>query len=585
MSDLFGQDKKKEPDTPGVAEDQPMGLMPESPFLWPEHRVLAGVTTYQQAPAWGHLLHEARSICGMITELGSEGIDLLRKSLNENKELQAKFVLVLYPACRTKRGHLSELVALTKEAPHRFQLRLYLLPYIEDIPFHSMMIMPQGDGSRPRLLTGPAGNLGLEETRPDRVNLVTIPDAATVESWTRWFNWLWSIYSVRLRDDITGIPELVRPQGTEEARHMWESYMAACDSQEAPAVEIEVNPETGEIEAQVRPEELEGKTPEEQKQIKEEAQKKLPTVAMGVPRMDATADRIARLFQKGSLATIDKSTRVKPLTVPISPKFFGMESEERSGRVLQKTTYSVSIFDEEDQKAIENLRKSIGTLLGSLSYPIADGVRWVPDSAKELLSREISKRNTDAGGVLAEKVGDLDAFLKKIEPTIRHDAQKMYSKIVPGASLDDRMFEKVKEEIRLRMKGAMEGNLLPRITYMPVEFRPTTDEPTTSSWGSAYKLLFHIAKYPADVAKAGKFFERGFLDCRADEVVKGMDVLGHAWFRLPGGLPDYKVAADQWLPVLEEFEGFPTLLPEKCLELLRLIESGDLSALCTEAEP
>src|SRR5690606_37719539 len=110
----------------------------------------------------------------------------------------------------------------------------------------------------------------------------------------------------------------------------------------------------------------------------------------------------------------------------------------------------------------------------------------------------------DAVGVLTEQVGDIDSFLKKIEPSIRADAQDLYKKAVPGGRLDDNMFEKVKQEIRSRVNGAMEDNLLPRITYMPVEFRPSDEGATGSSWGGAYKLLYHIARYPADVAKAGK---------------------------------------------------------------------------------
>lgn len=590
MSDLFGE-RMSQGAKGEKPEEQPDGqpLVPEAPFLWPEHRVLAETRTYRDAPPWEQLLQDAKSLCGMVTELGESGVDFLERVLKKNPSLKAKLVLVLYPACQTSKRELSKLLGIIEAVGDRLQVRLYLLPYIEDIPFHSLLMMPGGASARPILLTGPAGNLGLEDPRPDRVNLVTTPDAATLESWTRWFNWLWAIHSVRLRDDITGVPELVRPQGTEEARLMWEDFMAACDSQEEPAVEVVVNRETGEIEARVPPEELEGKTPEEQKQIKEEAQKKLPTVAMGMPRMDATADRVARLFQKGSLATIDKSTRVKPLSVPISPKSFGMEAEERSGRILQKTSYSVSIFDEDDQKKIENLRKSIGTLLSSLSYPLADGVRWVPDSAKALLAKEIEKRNQDAGGVLAAKVGDIDDFLKTIEPTIQRDAQRVYERMMPGERMNNKMLSQVMGDIRLRVQAAMSGPMLPRITYMPVEFRPMEgDGNATSSWGGAYKLLLHIARYPADVAKEGKFFERGFLASKPEEVTKAMDVLGHAWFRQPEALADYKKAREEWIPIFEALEESTALLAARCRALLSVIDTGktdEIQALTDQEEP
>jgi hypothetical protein len=58
-----------------------------------------------------------------------------------------------------------------------------------------------------------------------------------------------------------------------------------------------------------------------------------------------------------------------------------------------------------------------------------------------------------------------------------------------------------------------------------------------------------------------------------------MDVLGHAWFKLPGGLPDYKIAEERWLPIFEDLEESTAPLPERCRALLSLITTGDTDSI------
>jgi hypothetical protein len=553
-------------------------ISPEPPYLWPEHRIFTKQAHYKTMPPWVELLRTAQSLCGLVTELAMDGVDLLRNSLSENEGLRVKIILVLYPACTTTEEEMAALLGLQQQLPERLEVRLYLLDTIEDIPYHSLMVVPMGTGL-PTLLAGPAGNLGLEERRPDRVNMAITPDAAATEAWSRWFNWLWASQTSRLRRGLEDIPRLVRPRGTEEARLMWEAYMSSCHDEDDDVVMVVVDEKTGDVEVTVRPETLTGKSAEEQRAIREAAQQRLPTVVAGIPKLDAAADLVARLFRKGSAATIDKSTRVKPFAVPISPRFFGMEAEEREGRVAQKVSYSIAIFDEVDQKKIENLRKSISDVLRSLSYPLADGLRWVPDTAKDLLRREIEARNREAQEVLGARVTDINSFLSSIEPGIRQDAEKMVAKLALGVTLSNSMFDKIMKEISLRLQAAMGGerNLLPAITYAPFGFQPGHDSPTTSPWGNAYKLLFAVAQYPAEVAKGGKFFERGYKACSVDEVVKGMDVLGHAWFHDEAHRHDWNKAKEEWLPLLTELDEEELPLPEKCKVLLGLIRTGKIT--------
>ncbi len=552
-------------------------LRPAPPFLWPEQRVHAGLAEYDVTPAWRDLLKNAHSLSGVVADLRQDGVDFLADALREHTELRCSLVVVLYPACATGPGELEALVRLSDAVSGRLELRVFLLPYIEDVPHHSLMLVPKGSAS-PLLLTGPAGNFGLEGRRPDRVNLVTSPDSATVEAWRRWFDWLWATYTVRLRADTVAIPRLVRPQGTPEARRMWEDYMAACDNQEERDVEVAVDQETGDVRAVVSAEALEGMTTEDRLEAFEEAQSKLPSAMMGVPRLDPTADKVARLYALGRLTSIDVATRLKPLKVPLSPRFFGDEGQREEGSVSRETRYAVSIFSKADQKKIEDLRTSAGKLLTVFSYPLSDGVRWLPDAASPLLRAEFEAREKEAREVLSALFdpSKIDEFVASIERRLRDDSNRMFQSLYPGKDLDDTNFARITDAVKERLRSVGTGSLLPQLTSTRVSF--DSGAPVKSSpWGGAYHLLLSIAKFPAEVAKNWAFYARNFAAVEVEDILKAKDVLGHAWMkpkyfsRLSARPSDAKEHLDR-LGALDEQDIDSA---KKCAALLALIETGD----------
>ena len=312
-------------------------LKPSPPFLWPEPRVFENSIDYDQYPPFHDLLESAQSICGVISELHGEGLQWFIQLMQKQTQIRAKIILVLYPACATKPDDLKKLENISNEMGNRLEIRLYFLKYIEDLSFQSLLVIPKDE--RPLVIFGPSYNFGFDKKRPDRVNFAMPVDAIVMESWTRWFNWFWAKKSWQLRSNMIAIPDLVRPTGTIEGEYMWAEYNRICTEQEPSPVIIKIDPETGDVVAEVPSEKLDGKNEEEQKQLIAEAQKKLPSIAVNIPKLDPLADEIGRLFQLCDLAMIDKTTKIKPLSAPISPSLFGQEAQLRAGRIERKTSY------------------------------------------------------------------------------------------------------------------------------------------------------------------------------------------------------------------------------------------------------
>lgn len=545
------------------------------PFVWPEQRVLAGIAKYDEFPPFDHLIESATGIIGLVPELDDFGIDWFRRILERQPKLQIKIVLLLYPACATNQDHLEELNNLCEQWQDRLTIRLFLLRDIEDISIQSLLIVPENEG-RPCLLLGCVGNFGVRlNMRPDRVNFVISGESAMVESWTRWFNWVWATKTAEFRPNVVNIPPLVRPQGSEEARKMWDNYISLCKS-ETPPLEVHIDPDTGDVIAVPTEEELKGKSEEEQEQIKEEKQKELPSVGIGINKLDPTGDEIARLFQLGEQATIDKSTKIKPLSAPISPRLFGEEAERREGRLAKKVSYRVEIFEAKDQKRIDNLISSAREVLNVFSYPLADGVRWVPLSAKKLLSEELKARNLEGMAVLKKLVGNgAEEYLKQIEPALRKDSNQMYKALFPEREMSGEDFDKIKAEVLDRLKAGLEGNIIPKLTFTPIGFNVPMSNETESGWGTAYSLLLGIAKYPRGATAAGGYFARNFKQVKVEDVFKSMDVLNDPFYLDKRLGSDWAWAKKEELPKFSIIEEAKVETHNKCRALLHLIKTGD----------
>lgn len=559
-------------DSNNQTNDKQENYNPTPPYIWPEPRILARVKHYQHKPPFHSIFDNATSFCGVTCDLDDKSINWLTKLMNDQEMIEGKIVLILYPACATKQEDLNKLLQFSNALGGRLEVRIYLLRFIEDIPFQSFLVMQ--DKGQPLFLFGHSG-LNYSKDRPDRVNFVMLLDNPALESWTRWFNWFWCNETIELKSNIISIPLLYRPQGTVEGQQMWESYMDTCFRQDHMTT-LKIDPETGDVVVDIPEEQKLDKDDAEIKQLEAEAQKKLPTIALRVPKIDPLTDEIARLFKCGELAIVDKTTRIKPLEVPISPRLFGDDAQNRSGLVTKQTQYRISIFEEKDQKRIKALIASISSVLNSFSYPLGDGVRWVPLSAKDCLHQEVDARNKEGSSLLLSLTKDgLDAFLLKMKPTFYNDANEMYQKLYPGQIIPQDDFEKIVEEVRLRLETALRGNILPKLSYLHTSFDLKEESDNTSAWGTAYSLIKSIARYPIDVASSGIYFERYFKVVKGKNVLKAMDIFNDPRLKDEQFLKDWQRAKKEELPKLEQVDKADVEPKEKCRALLTLIKTGD----------
>jgi len=125
------------------------------------------------------------------------------------------------------------------------------------------------------------------------------------------------------------------------------------------------------------------------------------------------------------------------------------------------------------------------------------------------------------------------------------------------------------------LESGLQGNILPKISYTSVGFKAPIDTKDVSAWGTAYSLVYALARYPVDIAASGKFFERNFKEVEISDVFKAMNVLNDPRLISPQHLPDWKYAKENMLPIFSELEDADKSTEDKCRILLRLIKTGD----------
>src|SRR3954463_178820 len=77
-------------------------LTPESPFIWPEPRVLEGLRRYSSEPPVRDLALQSRAIFGFVSALTGAGNAELQFWLERNPDLQISLILQVYPTSSTR---------------------------------------------------------------------------------------------------------------------------------------------------------------------------------------------------------------------------------------------------------------------------------------------------------------------------------------------------------------------------------------------------------------------------------------------------------------------------------------------------
>ena len=535
---------------------------PVLPFIWPEPLVSAGFNTYVTELPFDVAVRSVVSVFGVVSAIDARAVNWMEGFLADRTETQLRLVVSIHPTCRTSESDLQELLRLVER--HGVRAAFKVFPERSLVDRSSNLLCLVDEGGSAILSVGPTENMGFAPTSPSQANLASSVSAATFEACRKWFDYLWGI-SGSLRPDIAAsMPDLVLPQGDEEAARLWAEYRQLCLDKDATGelpVKAIVDPETGDV------------------QLVDQNNDPVasPTEEIGIQKLDPLAEYMARIFELGSLVSIDKLSRIPPLEAPVKPEWFGVDSFRQTGVVRAQTSIKVAPFDEATLKKIDRLRRVSGELLPRFSFALADGVRWMPKQAIPLFEAALTAANEDAKKLLGATMGeDIEAFLASQRDRIRSDAQRMYEAYHPGGRIPDNAVTNILDELKTRLDRTKADKLIPRVAYSPVAFNPAHSTEWSSPWGQAFTLLEGVAEFPRE-AMTNRFFWQG-VKTNEEDLIKAMNVAGDYLVAEYGGRKAMRCAEDE-LVLIKQLEEAPFESIEKCRALWALITQGRVEAI------
>lgn len=243
-------------DSVGTVTDDLDRLAPHPSFIWPETRVLAGIARYAENPPAKRVLADADLISGLIVGAADHTVAWLDNLLRSQGKRRICLVLMLFPACPTRKEHLSQIVTLVEvgsASGHTLEVRLLpVADRVSDscrraalpptvIQVHST---PTGQSF---MSIGSVADAGYDDVTPGSLNFVFRPDDALRDAWRRWFQYTFS-GAAPLDRATAEIPHLAPAQGDPEAARRWKAFEDSCERRkQSSGGGPSVDGETGEV--------------------------------------------------------------------------------------------------------------------------------------------------------------------------------------------------------------------------------------------------------------------------------------------------------------------------------------------------
>jgi hypothetical protein len=466
------------------------------PLVWPQSDLVQpdGVR-----PAGPKGLENPKSIFGIVHAPSEGDVFSLLSLTSRKRELALRLIVTVSPACATRSEQLEMLYEKMLESDGRLMFRVLALGGADRPPVNCICTT-DSESEEPLLFVGPGAPFGAIDWQARINNFLWKPEPLLLESFRRWFDETWK-KSSPLNKGTLGIPALVPAEGSIEAAELWQQYLLEC----AAKVESSNN----------------GDGP----QAQEPGEAASITEALGITKLDDLAEQISRIFEKGEQVTIDKQTRIPPFDAPIKAEWFGVESLRHVGAVQRRVQYRVSAVDEKTLRVLNNKRKLTKTVLDHLSFPLSEGVRWMPKEAHPFFEGEMQRVNAEAQQSFKDAVGDnAEPLVESQRKRLYKDANQMYRDFHPDENLPADVFENIISDLKSRLLKASSGVLLPQISRLHVGFQPAKDSQWQTVWGMALTLLLAIAEFPRK-ALTDPYFLRG-TRVKADQLLIAMDVCG-----------------------------------------------------------
>ncbi len=434
-------------------------------------------------------------------------------------------VVVVSPAGPTREEHLISLEMLQAQfhGPGQ-ELQVRLLPVARAFgPDYETMILPptvlqahDSQTGKTTLCIGSVGDAARDEVHLTSFNVIFQPDDALRDAWRRWFQYLFAS-AVKLTPETVRIPHLVPAPGDPAATAMWAAFERTCRGRQPdqPA-RPDVDPQTGEV------------------TVEADGTKVEPWDG-GKTALDPLAQKLQQIYAHGWLVTVDETTRIKPLAIPVKATLLGQQSERTLGALTQKQSFSLQVLDEVVGKEVEKCRR-VNDIMDLLTYLLSMGSHWLPERAKVLFEKELEARNAKGLANLKAALGgdDVPQFVQKRKKKIQEDLDAMYSQLGQGKAVPADKLAAVFAEVQARLTNALSARITPRAVYNKIAPPDLTAKAPDESWTQPLSLLLRSARLMRESLTDAYFPRRlSGLSFKEPEFQTAMDIFGDAILKDP----------------------------------------------------
>ena len=495
---------------------------------------------------------DADLIAGVLVGVTDKTVHWLEAIMAQARPQKVRLVIAVYPASPTREEHLLSLQRLQDKVigPEKeIDVRLFPCNRVYGDDYEQMALLPtilqatSADG-KTTFCIGSVGDAGRDSASLASFNVVFQPDDALRDSWRRWFQYLLSS-SAPLTPETVRIPHIIPAIGDPAAAEKWEAYKRAClnKGKEQPP-RPNVDPKTGET-------------------TNEGDGKPVKTWDDDRTKLDLLAQRLVQVYALGCLVTIDDSTWINPLDIPVKAALLLWQSELSVGTVKHKQAFNLRVLDEAAAKELEKCR-SVSDLM-ILSYPLSQGSRWISERAKNLLEKELNARNLEGQAILKEALGgrDVETFIEKRRDAIRRDLDEMYRLLSQGTSVPDKKFTLIIEEVEKRLKTALTMRITPSAIYNRFAPPDLTVHAPAENWSQPLSLLLQSARNLRNSLIDGSF---------PGKFTAAMDIFGDVIVNVKTNV---RQQAQHELGRLKKIEESTNGPREKCAEVWKIITEKD----------
>jgi hypothetical protein len=467
------------------------------PDLIPDTRARGSTAEYSQPTCLTDLVGTAAEVYGLVSDLDQRGTEWLRWVAMRPHNPSVVLVLALYPGCRTWEDVLADALEIQESTGRRIHFSM-LGRRIGPARPANLLWLRSSKHDPGTAIIGNLGNFLAGVTWDLTDAVMTVPlTTASAETLRQWMDWI-QLHSTPLTKITVIAPQLVPPDGTEEGRRQWNAYIELLDRNLLNACDgrtVEVDPRTGEVSAE------------------DKSGNPLPTLTSSgtLPKVDPVLKAVQKILNDGKLVSIDRVGRPPPFDAPLPPEMFGERRDDRTGAIRRRQQFTISLFDDEARKVLDNRRNDAPTRLSRFSLMLQEGQRWMPNAAFPLFEKELDDAAQKAMKALGTATNNSapEDFVKVQRQKIQNDCQNMLTQLGRRTPPDQTLLEKVLADLLARLEGNLATGMRAKLglgSYQLVD-SPRED---LQPWGTIQTFLAGSARTVRE-ALVSSFHFRGLV--------------------------------------------------------------------------